>query len=85
LIKAKWGDSINPPKDLEGKSIDFANNEDDANASCDIPDIEDTIDTDDYLIDNQPSYDKMINAEVMMQQDKKSVRYIVKGRTVGQN
>jgi hypothetical protein len=51
LIKAKWGDSINPPKALEEQIMDFEKYEDDDEAPRVIPDIEDTIDTEGYLID----------------------------------
>lgn len=97
LIKAPWGDSINLPKDLEERDdrdfeYDFEYYEDNDKLPCyedndelprNIPDIEDTVDAEGNLLDQQPSYDKMINAEVMMQQGDQLVNCTVKGCTVG--
>jgi len=70
LIERRWGTSINPPKVEKQNS----NNDDDDDASEEyeddveqprhIPDIEDTVDANGRLLNQQPAYDKLLNAEV---------------------
>ena len=47
---------------------DFEPYEDDDEVARIVPDIEDIIDKDGKLLDQQPAYDTMINAEVRLQQ-----------------
>lgn len=64
LVERRRGTSINPPKPNanEDNERDFENYEDDDEDPRVIPEIEDTVDAENHLVDRQPSYDKMINA-----------------------
>ena len=84
LIESKVGSSINPPKEERASDDDkiFENYEDDQEEEIYVPEIEDAVDTNGKLIDQQPAYDKLINAEVMMQQGEDLVPCTVRQRTV---
>lgn len=81
LIKKRWGDSITPPP--ERKDDKFETYEDDEEEQRPIPIIEDVVDANGKLIDQQPAYDTIINAEVKMQQGDEFVKAKVIGRVVG--
>jgi Reverse transcriptase (RNA-dependent DNA polymerase) len=84
LIERRWGTSINPPKpQAEDDEHEFENYEDDDEPMKHVPDIEDIVDSNNNLIEQQPVYDKLINAEVMLQQGEESVMCTVKQRTMG--
>ena len=88
LIKKKLGDSINPPKEEvmevnDDNGLNFDTYEDEDTEELPIPEIEDAVDANGRLIDQQPAYDKLINAEVMLQQGEDTVSCTVKQRSVG--
>ena len=86
LIERRWGTSINPPTKPE-REIDkeFDPYEDDDEPAKLVPEIEDVIDHDGKLLDQQPAYDTIINAEVQMQLGNKLVTGKVVRRTLGPN
>ena len=66
LITRKLGTSVNPPKEtLREESWEEAGDDDEDPRVT--PEIEDSVDTNGNLLDQQPAYDKLINAEVMLQ------------------
>ena len=88
LIERRHGSAINPPKPvadikehLEGDDIDEGTEEERGA----IPDVEDIVDSTGKLLDQQPDYDKLINAEILLQLDDKMVMGKVKGRSLGDN
>lgn len=72
LIERRWGTAINPPPipKSEGDS-DFEEYADDDEDPRVIPETEDSVDLRGRLIDQQPAYDRLINAEVQLQLDDK--------------
>ena len=89
LICQRHGDSVSLPKEEtythanSDNNLDFEAYEDDVEAERHIPEIEDAVDANGRLINQQPAYDKMINQEVMLQQDGETVSCTVKRRTIG--
>ena len=85
LIERRWGTSINPPKtDNDAKADDeFEFYEDDDEQERAMPDIEDVVDANGHLLDQQPAYDAIINAEVRMQLGEEYVTGKVKQRALG--
>lgn len=81
VIERRWGTSINPPKTDPG--IDYEEYEDDDEEARFIPDIEDTVDATGRLLNQNPVYDTLINAEVMLQQGEEYTTGKVMGRAVG--
>ena len=68
LIERRWGTSISPPKTTGGnQKPEFENYEDDDEPERVIPEIEDAVDANGRLLDQQPAYDAIINAEVQLQ------------------
>ena len=73
LIERRWGTSINPPKALQRQSTDDLEDSfdytgdiaEDANVLESI--IEDAQDSRGRLLNQQPAYDRIINAEVQLQ------------------
>ncbi len=66
LIERRWGTSMSaPPK--ESKDNTFEEYEDDDEEPRIIPEVEDTVDSNGRLLEQQPMYDKLINAEVALQ------------------
>ena len=73
LIERRWGTSINPPKvetvedaeDLDNN--EFEEYEDDDEPKRTVPDIEDAVDANGKQLNQQPAYDKILNAEVSLQ------------------
>ena len=84
LVNRRWGTLINPPNAVvhEGDK-DFEPYEDDDEAARIIPDIKDIVDKDGKLLDQQPAYDTMINAEVQWQQGHEFVTGKVKRHALG--
>ena len=81
LIQRRWGDSITPPNP---NAHENETNEDDHNPTEEIdPVMEDAVDSTGRAINQQPLYDKLINAEVMLQQGDSKVKATVKRRTIG--
>ena len=79
-IQAKWGTSMTPPP---VKSDEFEEYEDDEESPRRVPDIEDIVDSTGRVLDQQPAYDKLINAEIAMNLDGGVSYGKVKGRVVG--
>ena len=72
LIEAKLGTSINPPRndpaDIdEGENNEHEPYEDEDELPIEIPEQEDSVDASGQLLNQQPAYDLMINAEVQLQ------------------
>ena len=74
LIERRHGSAINPPKPvadvkehLEGDDINEGTEEERGA----IPDVEDIVDSTGKRLDQQPDYDKLINAEILLQLDDK--------------
>jgi hypothetical protein len=66
LIEGRWGTAMSaPPK--ESKEDEFEEYTDDDEQPRIIPDIEDSVDSNGRLINQQPMYDRIINAEVQLQ------------------
>jgi hypothetical protein len=78
LIERRWGTSISPPPMHHTKDSEAY--EDNPNI---MPDIEDTVDANGKLLNQQPAYDTMINAEVQLQQGEEYVTCKVIGRATG--
>lgn len=86
LIERRHGTSINPPKPKPTDESNESPEDDDRSSDTDdevTPDVEDIVDSTGRLLDQQPYYDKLINAEIMLQQDDKVQMGKVKGRTIG--
>jgi len=87
LIKRRWGTSINPPPDPvkesseEDKEFEEFQSEDEPARI--VPDVEDTVDSKGQLINQQPIYDQLINAEVQLQLGDQMSRGIVRRRATG--
>ncbi len=82
LIERRWGSSVNPPPeevdatDPDGDSMDL-----EEKLPQDI--MEDVIDANGRLLNQQPVYDLMINAEVSLQKDGELQHGTVKRRSLG--
>lgn len=81
LIERRWGTSISPPQTQPSKDFDLY--EDETERPNPMPDTEDTVDADGRLLDQQPAYDTMINAEVLLQQGEEYVTCKIIGRSTG--
>ena len=68
LIERIWVTSINPPPvSTTSNSKIWSEHEDEDKSARIVPDIEDTVDAKGRQINQQPDYDKLINAEVQLQ------------------
>jgi hypothetical protein len=73
LIERRWGTSINPPthKDAEDAECfddnEFEEYEYEDEPKRTVPDIEDSVDANDKLLNQMPAYDKILNFEVSLQ------------------
>jgi hypothetical protein len=75
LTERRWGTSINPPKVKDENEKDpnkphpkdWDYYEDDDEAPRTVPDIEGIVDSKGKLLDQQPTYDRVINSEVQLQ------------------
>jgi hypothetical protein len=66
LVEGRWGTSMSaPPK--ESSDNTFEEYEDDDEEPHIIPEVEDTDDSNGRLLEQQPMYDRLINAEVQLQ------------------
>ena len=66
LIERRWGTSMSAPP-AESEETKFDEYSDDVEAARIIPDVEDTVDANGRLLEQQPMYDRIINAEVQLQ------------------
>ena len=72
LIERRWGTAINPPKDSSSfEDSKWEEYEDSDESPRQIPDVEDTVDANVRLMCQQPAYDRIINAEVLLQHGEK--------------
>jgi hypothetical protein len=85
LIERRWGTSINPPKVESTENDDnfFEEYNDSDDFARVIPDIEDSVDSTGKLINQQPAYDAMLNAEVRMNVGNYVANGKVKRRAIG--
>ena len=67
LIEGRWGTSMSAPSKEESKEDSFEEYYDDFEEPRIIPEVEDAVDSSGRLINQQPMYDRIINAEVQMQ------------------
>ena len=93
LIKGRWGTSMSPPvvetvddeteatEDMTDDEFEEYSDEDEQPRK--IPDQEDTVDATGRLLDQQPAYDQIINAEVLLQQGEQVCKGVVKRRAIG--
>jgi hypothetical protein len=82
--QSKTDSSINPPKPMKGESDtkepDDADGEADTEPAGELPDIEDILDSTGKVLNQQPMWDKLINAEIILQQgDKLQLGKVKKG------
>jgi hypothetical protein len=82
LIERRHGTTINPPTLMKGESDTKEPDDADGNADIEpageLPDIEDILDSTGKVLIQQPMWDKMINAEIILQQGDKLQRGKVK-------
>jgi hypothetical protein len=75
LIERRHGTSINPPKPVKGESDtkepDDADGDADTEPAGEFPDIEDILDSKGKVLNQQPMWDKLIHAEIILQQGDK--------------
>ena len=87
LIRKRWGDTINPPKSNSkihtSKQHDFIEYEDEEEQPRIIPEIDEMVDAQGRAINLDPPYDKLINAEVQLQNDNKLQLAKVIRRAIG--
>jgi hypothetical protein len=89
LIERRWGTSINPPNETteddmaESDEDTWEEYEDADEIARTIPEIEDTVDTRGKLLNQQPAYDRLINAEVQLQLGDDMINAKVKKRALG--
>jgi hypothetical protein len=83
LIERRWGTSMSPPKVDPEVKPDMEPYEDDQEGERTVPDTEDAVDAHGRLLDQQPLYDTIINAEVQMQLGHEYVTGTVKRRALG--
>ena len=88
LIERRWGTSGSPPpisqsKQSEDNTWDEYHDQDEP-ARC-IPEIEDVVDIEGKLLCQQPAYDRIINAEVLLQHGDKVQSAKVLQQSIGPN
>ena len=83
LIERRWGTAINPPPILKDEEDSFEEYADDDQDPRIVPETEDTVDANGRLLDQQPLYDRLINAEVQLQLEDEMVLGTVKRRALG--
>jgi hypothetical protein len=71
LIEGRHGTSINPPKPMKGQSDtkepDDADGDADTEPAGELPDIEDILDSTGKVLNQQPMWDKLFNAEIILE------------------
>jgi hypothetical protein len=85
LIERRWGTSMSaPPKvDEDSEEDTFEEYYDSDEQPRIIPDVEDTVDSNGRLLEQQPMYDRIINAEVQLQNGDEISLGKVKRRALG--
>ena len=82
LIERRWGNPIMPPKTTPSYNP-YEVYEDDDEKPRIMPEIEESVDASGTLMNQQPAYDKMINAEIQLQKDNEMAHGRVKRRALG--
>ena len=90
LIERRYGNSTTSAKTKnsnvnEPDAEDEADDEPTLDSTGEMPDVEDVMDITGKLLDQQPLYDKLINAEVQLQLGDNITMGKVKGRSLGDN
>ena len=83
LIEERWGTSINPAKNSIENDKKFEEYLDEHEDPRVIPDIEDAVDSTGRLINQQPMYDRLLNAEVLLHHEDDQVFAKVVRRELG--
>ena len=83
LIERRWGTQISPPK--AKPKIRKNISADDGDDERWTPEVEDIVDSTGKMLNQQPAYDKLINAEILLQLDDQPAMGKVIGRTIGDN
>lgn len=83
LIERKHGTATTPPKKVKQRDNEFDEYEDDDESPRVVPEIEDMVDADGKLMNQQPAYDTIINAEVQLQLGEEMVTGTVARRALG--
>ena len=81
LVEKKWGTSMNPPKVSDEDPWEVYYDEEEL--PRDIPDVEDVVDATGKVLCQQPAYDKIINAEVLLQNGDTLQTAKVQRRSIG--
>ena len=81
LIKRRWGTPMTPPNTQQPKA--FEKYEDHEQQERPILEVEDIVDSTGKLINQQPAYDQIINAEVQLQLGEEMVNGKVLQMTIG--
>ena len=81
LIKRRWGTPMTPPNTQQPKA--FKKYEDHEQQEQPTHEVEDIVDSTGKLINQQPAYDQIINAEVHLQLGEEMVNGKVIQRTIG--
>ena len=84
LIERRFGTSTSSPKPTpkdEDESMPMVEDAEDAEEN-ESPDFEDIVDSTGKILNQQPAYDKLINAEIMLQHDNEVMKGKVKGRSI---
>ena len=81
LIKRRWGTPMTPPNTQQPKA--FEKYEDHEQKEQPTLEVEDIVDSTGKLINQQPAYDQIINAEVQLQLKEEMVNGKVIQRTIG--
>ena len=85
MIERRWGTSLTPPKVMKTDDDPWEEYHDEDEDPRQIPDVEDIVDAKGQLICQQPAYDKLINAEVLLQQGDTVQPAKVTQRSIGPN
>ena len=84
LIERRHGTATTPPKNIKQEHDGiYEEYEDDDEAPRFIPEIEDVVDANGRLLNQQPAYDTIINAEVRLQLGEELATGVVARRALG--
>ena len=84
LIERRWGTSFTPPNETSPTDDEiWKEYEDEDESPRTLPDIEDAVDANGRLINQQPAYDRLLNAEVQLQQGNDMTNARVTQRALG--
>ena len=83
LIERRWGTAMSPPQVSEKDDDPWEVYHDDDELPRHIPDVEDVVDATGKVLCQQPAYDKIINAEVLLQNGDSLQTARVQRRSIG--